>query len=128
MDRILSVSASLAALALLAACSSRQPAPPPVVVVPPATAPAPVVTSQTPAQAAPRPQNVAGVPKAKPGSGRVETVTALPTASAGGTAANTMNRISLRMDDGITQYVDTTVSGLAPGDRVEITSEGYLKR
>ena len=55
-------------------------------------------------------------------------VTVMPTASAGGTAPNMMSRISIKMDDGTTQYVDTSVTGLAPGDRVEITSEGYLKR
>lgn len=136
MRKIVTYSASLAALALLAACASRQPAPPPVVVVPPSTPPAPVVTQQTPAPssqsataAAPSsPANVAGVPKAKPGSGRVETVTALPTASAGGTAPATMSRIAIRMEDGSTQYVDTSVPGLAPGDRIQITTEGYLKR
>src|SRR4030095_12836600 len=131
MRRIVSLSASLAVLALLAACSSRQPAPPQVVVVPPPTPPAPVVTHQTaPPQAAPSaqsstpaapsPQNVAGVPKAKAGFGRVETVTVMPKAAGGGTAPSMMSRISLRMDDGTTQYVDTSVSGLAPGDRVEI--------
>jgi hypothetical protein len=52
----------------------------------------------------------------------------MPTASAGGTAPNMMSRISIRMEDGTTQYVDTSVSGLAPGDRVEITNEGYLRR
>ena len=138
MRRIVSVSASLAVLALLAACAHREPAPPQVVIVPqPSQPPATVVTNQTPppaapstqsTPAAPSPQNVAGVPKAKPGFGRVETVTVMPTASAGGTAPNMMSRISIRMEDGTTQYVDTSVSGLAPGDRVEITSEGYLKR
>jgi hypothetical protein len=34
----------------------------------------------------------------------------------------------MKMEDGSTQYVDTSVAGLAPGDRVEITTEGYLKR
>jgi hypothetical protein len=138
MRTIVSVSASLAALALLAACGSRQPAPPQVVIVPqPSSPPSTVVTNQTPAPApsaqsstpaAPSPQNVAGVPKAKAGFGRVETVTVMPTASAGGTAGNMMSRISIRMEDGTTQFVDTSVSGLAPGDRVEITNEGYLKR
>jgi len=139
MRRIVSVSASLAVLALLAACGHREPAPPQVVIVPAPSSPPPtVVTTPTPAQpapsaqsstpAAPSPQNVAGVPKAKAGFGRVETVTVMPTASAGGTAPNMMSRISIKMEDGTTQYVDTSVSGLAPGDRVEITNEGYLKR
>jgi hypothetical protein len=139
MRRIVSVSASLAVLALLAACGHREPAPPQVVIVPQPSSPPPtVVTNQAPAQpapsaqsstpAAPSPQNVAGVPKAKPGFGRVETVTVMPTASAGGTAPSMMSRISIKMEDGTTQYVDTSVSGLAPGDRVEITNEGYLKR
>ena len=137
MRKIVTVSASLAALALLAACGSRQPAPPPVVVVPPSTPPAPVVTNQTPAPTQPAaatpaapssPATVAGVPRAKPGYGRVETVTVMPTASAGGTAPAMMNRVAIKMEDGSTQYVDTSVAGLAPGDRIEITTEGYLKR
>jgi hypothetical protein len=138
MLKIVSVSASVAALALLAACGSRQPTPQ-VVVIPPPTPPAPVVTNQpqsspqaaAPApspQAAPAPANVAGVPKARPGFGRVETVTAMPTASAGGTAPAMMQRLSIKMEDGTMQFVDTSVTGIVPGDRVEITTEGYLKR
>ena len=132
MRRIVSVSASLAVLALLVACGHREPAPPQVVIVPQPSSPPPTVVTAPSAQsstpAAPSPQNVAGVPKAKAGFGRVETVTVMPTASAGGTAPNMMSRISIRMEDGTTQFVDTSVSGLAPGDRVEITNEGYLKR
>jgi hypothetical protein len=32
------------------------------------------------------------------------------------------------MEDGTMQWVDTTATGLAVGDRVEITREGYLRR
>jgi hypothetical protein len=46
------------------------------------------------------PAPVAGVPKAKPGYGRVEIVTVLPTAFAGGTSPAMMSRISMKMEDG----------------------------
>jgi hypothetical protein len=113
MGKFLSLSLSVTALALLAACGSRQPTP--VVIVQPA---APV------AAAAP----VVQAPALRTGFGRIETLTAAPTASAGGTAPSAMQRIGIRMDDGSMQYVDTASAGLAAGDRIELTREGYIRR
>ena len=118
MGKVLTFSVSIIALGLLAACGSRQPAP--VVVVPPAT---PVVTVPQGA-AAPIVQTVA----VRPGMGRIESIGAAPTASAGGTAQSAMQRLAIRMEDGSTQYVDTPSSGLAIGDRIELTREGYIRR
>jgi len=122
MGRFLSLSLSVTALALLAACGSRQPTP--VVIVPPPAAPAPVVTV---------PQTVVTPPVVqaaalRQGFGRIETVTAVPTASAGGTAPSAMQRLGIRMDDGSMQYVDTASAGLSAGDRIELTREGYIRR
>jgi hypothetical protein len=98
------------ALALLAACGSRQPAP--VVVVPPA----PVVTQAPAASSGPAVvQNVSAI---RAGMGRIESM-APATASAGGTAP-AMHRLNIRMDDGSMQVVDTPSTGLAIGDRVEL--------
>jgi hypothetical protein len=119
MVKFLPLSLSLAALALLAACGSRQPAP--IVVVPPA----PVVTTP-PASAAPA--VVQGVPAMRPGMGRIESIAPAPTASAGGTAPSSMQRLNIRMDDGSMQVVDTPSPGFAIGDRVELTREGYIRR
>jgi hypothetical protein len=112
---------SLAALALVAGCAEDPitPAPAPVVVVPPA---APVVTSP-PVVTAP-----VVVPTAvRPGFGRIESITALPSASAGGTAASSRQRLGIKMDDGTVQYVDSTAM-VAMGERVELTREGTMRR
>jgi hypothetical protein len=119
MVKFLPLSLSLAALALLAACGSRQPAP--VVVVPPA----PVVTT-APAVTAPVVVQAAAL---RPGFGRIESMAVVSTAaSAGGTAPTSMQRLNIRMDDGSMQVVDTASPGLAIGDRVELTREGYIRR
>ena len=108
------------AVALLGACGSRQPAP--VVVVPPSppvvtTAPAPITPVVMPAKAL------------QPGFGRIESMTSIPTAaSAGSTAPATMSRLNIRMDDGSMQVVDTPSAGLAVGDQVELTRDGYIRR
>jgi hypothetical protein len=119
MSKLLFVPLSVAAVALLAACGSRQPNP--VVVVPPAT---PVVTVPQGQSAAPIVQAV----QIRPGFGRIETMGSAPTASAGGTAASPMQRLGIRMDDGGMQYVDTPSQGLSIGDRVELTREGFIRR
>ena len=116
MGKFLSLSLSVTALALLAACGSRQP----VVIVQPA---APVAAVPQ-AAAAPVVQATA----LRTGFGRIETITGAPTASAGGTAPSAMQRLGIRMDDGSMQYVDTASAGLAVGDRVELTREGYIRR
>ena len=118
MIKLLPISVSLAALALLAACGSRQPS---VVVVPPA----PVVTNP-PAATAPVAAPAAAL---RPGFGRIESMSPVSTAaSAGGTAPTAMQRLGLRMDDGTMQVVDTPSPGLSIGDRVELTRDGYIRR
>lgn len=120
MVKFLPLSLSLAALALLAACGSRQPTS--VVVVPAA---APVVTT---APAATTPV-VAPAAALRPGFGRIESMAAVATAaSAGGTAPSSMQRLNIRMEDGSMQVVDTPSGGLTIGDRIELTREGYIRR
>jgi hypothetical protein len=113
---------SVFALALVAACARTAPVTPaPVVVVPaqPAPPPTPVVVQQ------PAPQVIAA-PALRPGFGRIETIApASSTAAAGG---ETMRRFGIRMDDGTFQYVDTRASGYAVGDRVELTTDGYIRK
>ena len=119
------------ALAFLAACASESrvtPAPAPVVVAPaPAAAAAPAVVVAQPSTGA-----AVVVPPApgplRAGFARVESLTPVPVAAAGGgTVASSTRRIGLRMDDGSLQYVDSTASPLAVGDRVEITSDGKMR-
>lgn len=122
MVKLLPISLSLAALASLAACGSRQPTP--VVVVPPA----PVVTT-APAAATPATPVVAPAAALRPGFGRIESMAPVATAaSAGGTAPTSMQRLNIRMDDGSMQVIDTPSAGFSIGDRVELTREGYIRR
>ncbi|HEX6691494.1 MAG TPA: hypothetical protein VF110_10155 [Burkholderiales bacterium] len=120
------IAVPIVAIAALGACASEQPATPapaPVVVVP-QQAPAPVVT----APAAPTAVVVAPPVSIKPGYGRVETITALPTtAGAGTTAASDMRRLGVRMEDGTFQYVDAPAGSIKVGDRVQFTPEGYIR-
>jgi len=106
---------SLAAVAVLAACTTSSPvapAPAPVVV-----APAPVVTAPAPVVVAPT--------AIRPGFGRVEAITAAQaSAGAGGT---TLRRLGIKMEDGTVQYVDSVATGVSVGDRVELTANGQLK-
>ncbi len=121
---------SLAALAGLGACATYEPATPAPVVV---TQPAPVVTAPAgtvvvpPVVQAPQvavPQTIA----LRPGTGRIESISAIPSmgsASAGASSAN--RRLAVKMDDGTLQYVDTDARNLAIGDRVQFTADGYIK-
>jgi len=114
---------SLVAVAMLAACANDPvtPAPAPVIV-----APAPVVTAPPPTVVAAPAGTVVATPTAlRPGTGRVEAITALPqSAAAGGT---TMRRYGIRMDDGTVQYVDSSAQGINMGERILLTSDGRIK-
>lgn len=121
----------LGALAALAGCATEDrvtPAPPPVVVNNP---PAVVVPPQAQATVPPG-TSVVVAPAPAPlvaGIGRVETIVPVPSsAAAGGSAANASKRVGLRMDNGVVQYIDTNAAGLSIGDRIEITSDGMMRR
>jgi hypothetical protein len=116
------------ALAVLAACATHDrvtPASAPVVVAPP---PPPAVVTPAPGTVV-VPQAGAGgsavvVPPApaplRAGIGSIDSITPVP---------NTSNRrVGIRMADNTMQYFDTSASGMTVGDRVEITSDGYMKR
>ena len=63
------------------------------------------------------------------GFGRVEQITLVaPTTVATGRATSRTNKnVAMRMEDGTIQYFDTQAH-VAVGDRVEITSNGTLRR
>jgi len=119
---------SLIAVAVLAACAQNRatPAPGAVIVTPPAATvvqPAPTV-AVAPTVVSPTPAAL------RPGSGRVESIAAVPgaLASAGASQPGTLRRLGIKMDDGTVQFVDTDASSFAIGDRVELTWDGYIKR
>jgi hypothetical protein len=120
----LAIPLALVAVAVTAACAHRaEPAPAPIVVVP-QQPPAVVAAPAAPTVVVPQ----ATVATLRPGAGRIETIAAVPsTSGAGSTAASSARRISVRMQDGTLQYVDTEAPNLSVGDRVELTSEGYIR-
>ena len=132
MNRLPFILSSIA-VAILAGCatdSAITPAPAPVVIAP-AAAPyvlAPAGTVMVP-QASPAGMVVVA-PAAAPlrvGMGRIESILAVPSAAAGGTAPSSTKRIVMRMDDGSVQYFETQAAGLATGDRIEITKDGTMR-
>ena len=131
---------SLAAAAILAGCATEHkvaPAPAPVVVAPAAPAAAVVVppsTAAAPAVVVPQSGTapvVVAAAAAQPlraGTGRIDSILDIPPSAAAGSGVPGANkRVGIRMDDGTIQYVDTAASGLAIGDHVAITSDGYMR-
>ena len=126
---------SLVSLAVLGACATSDPvtpAPAPVVVTTPApvvaTPPPPATVVVPPAAATTAPVVVAATPVLRAGEGRIEAISALPPSAAAGGSSRKVQRIGLRMDDGSFQYVDTAAEGLFMGQRVEITTDGQIRR
>jgi hypothetical protein len=124
MSKFLFVPLSVAVLAVLTACGSRQPQ---VVVVPQQQPAPPATTTVVTPPATPGPAVVHAV-ALRPGMGRIESMGPAPAASAGGTAPSAMHRLNIRMEDGTMQLVDTPSPGLSVGDRVELTREGFIRR
>jgi hypothetical protein len=121
---------SLSALALLAACATSDPvmpAPAPVIVVSPPVVTAPPAGTVAVPPGASVPVVVPTPTALRPGFGRIESITALPTSAAAGATTKLMRRLGIKMEDGTVQYVDTTAEGLSAGDRVELTRDGYIR-
>jgi hypothetical protein len=109
------------AFALLGACATQDrvtPAPAPVVVAPPQAAGTVIVPQSAAGGTA---VVVAPAPGAlRMGLGTIDSITPVP---------NTSNkRVGIRMADNTVQYLDTGAIGMSVGERVEITSDGYMKR
>lgn len=131
MNRIPFVLSAIA-VAILAGCATEDritSAPAPVVVAPAA---APYVLA--PAGTVVVPQSSAGTVIVAPaavalraGFGRIESILAVPSAAAGGTASGPTRRVVMRMDDSSAQYFDTQATGMAVGDRIEITKDGTMR-
>jgi hypothetical protein len=132
MNRLPFILSSIA-VAILGGCATESgitSAPAPMVVAPAA---APYVLAPAGMVVVPQ-ASTAGMVVVAPGAaplrvglGRIESILAVPSAAAGGTASNSTKRIATRMDDGSVQYFDTQASGLAVGDRIEITKDGTMR-
>jgi hypothetical protein len=102
-------------------------APAAAVVVPPSTAAAPTVVVPQSGTAPVVVAAAAALPL-RAGTGRIESILDIPPAAAAGSSVPSANkRVGIRMDDGTIQYVDTAAGGLAIGDRVALTSDGYMR-
>ena len=113
------------ALAVLAACATHDrvtPAPAPVVVAPVAPAPAAgTVVVPQPAAGGTAAVVVPAAPAAlRAGQGFIDSITPVPNSPS--------KRIGIRMADNSMQYFDTAAADIRVGERVEITSDGYMKR
>jgi len=128
-------------LAILAGCATESrvaPAPAPVVVQP-APAPAAVVTAPATTAAAPTvvvpAAGTAPVVVASPapqplraGTGAIAQIINLPaSAAAGSSVPGATKRITIRMDDGSLQYLDTAANDISIGERVSLTNDGTMK-
>lgn len=130
--RKLALCIPLAAVAVLAACAAPEE---PRAVAPVASSGGavtsaggvPVVSS------APATRTVVVVPAAvlRPGTGIVDSVAAVPhmgAASTGAGAPGTASRLAIRMGDGTIQYVDYQDRDITVGQRVELTSDGFIRK
>ena len=125
MNKIVIVS-SVVAFAALVGCRSDPvaPAPAPIVVTPPPA----VVTTPAPAVVTTPPAVVVSATPVRPGFGRVESIAAAPPSTSAAAGGATMRRLSIKMEDGTLQLVDTVAGNIAIGDRVELTSDGKIRR
>ena len=128
-------------LAILAGCATESrvaPAPAPVVVQPaPPTAAvvtAPATTAAAPTVVVPAAGTapvVVATPAAQPlraGTGKIEQIINLPaSAAAGSSVPGATKRVTIRMDDGSLQYLDTAAADISIGERVSITNDGVMK-
>jgi hypothetical protein len=65
------------------------------------------------------------------GSGVVESVAPAPQpfmAAAGGSAPDALYRLKIRMDNGRTQYLDTSSAEFSAGDRIRLTDERLIEK
>lgn len=65
------------------------------------------------------------------GTGVVESVTAVPfmgSATAGASAPGSASRLAIRMGDNTVQYVDYEGRDITVGSRIELTSDGYIRK
>lgn len=129
-------------LAILAGCATESrvaPAPAPVVVQPQPAAAAVVTAPATTTAAAPTvvvpsagtAPVIVATPAPQPlraGTGKIEQIINLPaSAAAGSSVPGATKRVTIRMDDGSLQYLDTAATDISIGERVSLTNDGVMK-
>ena len=129
-------------IAILAGCAAESrvaPAPAPVVVQPatptaavvtaPATTTAAAPTVIVPAAGSAPVVVAAATPQPlRAGTGKIEQIINLPaSAAAGSSVPGATKRVTIRMDDGSLQYLDTAASDISIGERVSLTNDGTMR-
>lgn len=140
--RKLTLPLSAITLAVLAGCATESrvaPAPAPVVVQPQPAAAAVVTAPATTTAAAPTvvvpsagtAPVIVATPAPQPlraGTGKIEQIINLPaSAAAGSSVPGATKRVTIRMDDGSLQYLDTAAADISIGERVSLTNDGVMK-
>jgi hypothetical protein len=62
------------------------------------------------------------------GNGTVQNIYPAPTSAAAGSSGQSMQRLEIRMDNGLVQYVDTPSGEFAKGMRVTLTEDHIIRR
>lgn len=140
--RKLTLPLSAITVAILAGCATESrvaPAPAPVVVQPQPAAAAVVTAPATTTAAAPTvvvpsagtAPVIVATPAPQPlraGTGKIEQIINLPaSAAAGSSVPGATKRVTIRMDDGSLQYLDTAAADISIGERVSLTNDGVMK-
>jgi hypothetical protein len=136
MNKLAPTFSLIAAAALAAGCATEEPR-----VAQPVTstsgAPvttgtgAPVVSTYGASPVRPARGVVAPVAQLRPGTGTVESIAAVPfmgSAAAGASAPGNASRLNVRMSDGSVQLVAYDGRDITVGSRVEITSDGFIRK
>ena len=133
---------SAIAIAILAGCAAESrvaPAPAPVTIQPSPPAAAVVTAPATTTAAAPTvvvpaagtAPVVVATPAPQPlraGTGAIAQIINLPpSAAAGSNVPGATKRITICIDDGSLQYLDTAANDISVGERVSITNDGTMK-
>jgi len=83
---------------------------------------------QTGGPAQPGPSIVTNVHPYSAGNGTVQSVSPTPVMAGAGSSSEPMQRLEIKMDNGSTQYVDTTSRDFTKGARVTLTEDKLIRR
>ena len=83
---------------------------------------------QQSAASQPAPKVVGNVHSYTAGPGTVTAVMPSPTSAAAGGTAQPMQRLEIKMDSGIVQYVDTETKEFTKGTRVVLTQDKLIRK
>ena len=83
---------------------------------------------QTGGPSQPAPNIVTNVHPYSAGNGVVQSVSPAPSMAGTGSTSEPLQRLEIKMDNGTTQYVDTTSRDFSKGQRVTLTEDKLIRR